>query len=544
VAVTVADPEPGAPHQPARTRRFPRMWLLRLAAALVSGFAYYLSFAPRPLWWLAPLAFAGFALVLRGRSFRGGFGYGFAFGFVFFLPLLTWLLDFLGPDFGPWPWLGLSFALALYHGLAGGLITLVSRLPAGPLWGALVFIALETPRAWFPFGGFPWGRVAFSQPDGAFVPLASIGGAPLVGLAVVLTGFCLATLAARLWDARGALKPALRARRTVLAAVATVLPVVAGLALWPTIGTGAQDGERTVATVQGNAPDIGLALQGERTVLRRNTIAESERLLDAIHAGRVPKPDLVVWPESATTVTGPDPQVDQLVANFGVPALIGALYELPDRHLQNSVIAWDPATGPGPRYAKQQLVPFGEYVPARKVAQLVTPFLDQETVDMVPGDGANPAMAVAGTKVGVFICYETAFDHPGRDSVRDGAELLVVPTNNAWYGRSEMSEQQLAMSRLRAVEHGRAVVVSAVSGVSAIVAPDGSITSSTGLFTAESLVGRVPLRTQTTLSDRLGAWTEYGLLALAIAGVAGGLVLRFRTRRASAGTAAGETAAD
>jgi apolipoprotein N-acyltransferase len=542
VAVTVADPEPGAQHQPVRTRRFPRAWLLRLAAALVSGFAYYLSFAPRPLWWLAPLAFAGFALVLRGRRFRGGFGYGFAFGVVFFMPLLTWLLDFLGPDFGPWPWLGLSCALALYHGLAGGLITWVSRLPAGPLWAALVPIALETPRTWFPFGGFPWGRVAFSQPDGAFLPLASIGGAPLVGLAVVLTGFCLAALAGRLWDARGALRPALRARRTAFAALATVLPAVAGLALWPAIGTGAQDGELTVATVQGNAPDIGLALQGERAVLRRNTIAESERLLAAVQAGKVPKPDLVVWPESATTVTGPDPQVDQLVANFGVPALIGALYALPDGHLQNSVISWDPHTGPGVRYAKQQLVPFGEYVPARKVAQLVTPFLDQETVDMVPGDGSNPAMAVAGTKVGVFICYETAFDHPGRDAVGAGAEVLVVPTNNAWYGRSEMSEQQLAMSRLRAVEHGRAVVVSAVSGVSAIVAPDGTVTSSTGLFTADSLVGRVPLRTQTTLSDQLGAWTEYGLLALAIAGVAGGLVLRFRTRRTSAGTAAGEAA--
>ncbi|MGW4522115.1 apolipoprotein N-acyltransferase [Amycolatopsis sp. NPDC004378] len=543
MAVTVADPEPGVPHHPARTRRFPRAWLLRLAAALVSGFAYYLSFAPRPLWWLAPLAFAGFALVLRGRRrFRGAFGYGFAFGFVFFLPLLTWLLDFLGPDFGPWPWLALSFALALYYGLAGGLMTLVSRLPGGPLWSALVFIALETPRAWFPFGGFPWGRVAFSQPEGAFLPLASIGGAPLVGLAVVLSGFCLAALAGRLWDGRKVLTAALRTRPVVFAAVGTVVPVVAGLALWPTIGTDAQDGERTVATVQGNAPDIGLALQGERDLLRRNTIAESERLLADIRAGKVAKPDLVLWPESATTVTGPDPQVDRLVANFGVPALIGAIYELPDRHLQNSVIAWDPATGPGQRYAKQQLVPFGEYVPARKVAELVTPFLDNETVDMVPGDGANQAMAVAGTKVGVFVCYEAAFDYPARDAARDGAELLVVPTNNAWYGDSEMSVQQLAMSRLRAVEHGRAVVVSAVSGVSAIVAPDGSVTSSTGLFTADSLVGRVPLRTQTTLSDRLGAWTEYGLLALAIAGVAGGLVLRFRTRRVSAGTAAGETA--
>jgi apolipoprotein N-acyltransferase len=537
VAVTVADPEPGVPHEPRTRRPFPRAWLLRLAAAAASGYVYYLSFAPRPLWWLAPLAFAGLGLVLRGRSFRGAFGYGFAFGFPFFLPLLTWLQAFLGPDFGPWPWLGLSFALALYYGLGGALFTVVSRLPLAPMWGALAFIALETPRAWFPFGGFPWGRVAFSQPEGAFLPLASVGGAPLVGFAVVFTGFCLAALIARLRSGKAALKE----RATVLAAVFTVLPIVAGLALWPTIGTNAQDGELTVATVQGNAPDIGLALEGRRDVLRTNHLAESERLLADIRDGKVAKPDLLVWPETATPLDGDDLGIDQMVSSFGVPAIIGALVRLPDGHAQNSALVWDPRTGPGQRYAKQQLVPFGEYVPARDLARLVTPFVDT-TGDMTPGDGANAALSVAGTKVGVFICYETAFDYPAREATAAGGELLVVPTNNAWYGPGEMSYQQLAMSRLRAVEHGRAVVVSATSGVSAIVAPDGSITSSTGLFTAGSLVGRVPLRTQTTLSDLLGAWTEYGLLALAIAGVAGGAVLRFRTRRASAGTTAGEAA--
>ena len=105
----------------------------------------------------------------------------------------------------------------------------------------------------------------------------------------------------------------------------------------------------------------------------------------------------------------------------------------------------------------------------------------------------------------------------------------------------EMSYQQLAMSRLRAVEHGRAAVVSATSGVSAIVRPDGTIARSTELFTAASLVGRVPLRRQTTLSDQLGALTEYGLVGLAMAGVLAGFVLRSplwtrRTRRDGAGT--------
>ncbi|WP_410579418.1 apolipoprotein N-acyltransferase [Amycolatopsis sp. lyj-108] len=529
MSTTVTDPDP----ETAPRKRFSRAWLVRFLVAAASGFTLYLSFAPRPLWWLAPLAFTGFALVVHGRRFRGAFGYAFVFGVAFFLPLLTWLLDFLGPGFGPWPWLGLAMALSVYLGFGGAFATVVWRLPLGPLWAALVIIALETPRTWFPFGGFPWGRVAFSQPEGAFVSLASIGGAPLVGLAVVLTGFGLAALCLRL--------KGVDPRRSLMATSALILvPVVAGLAVWPTIGTEAQDGELTVATVQGNAPDIGLALEGRRDELRNNHLAESARLLEKLKATNT-KLDLLVWPETAMAMRSGDAGVDQMVRDYGTQAIIGALVRLPDGSAQNSALVWDPATGPGQRYAKQQLVPFGEYVPARELAELVTPFVDS-VANMTPGDGANAALSVAGTKVGVFICYETAFDYPARESVADGAELLVVPTNNAWYGPGEMSYQQLAMSRLRAVEHGRAVIVSATSGVSAIVAPDGSITASTSLFTADSLVGRVPLRQQTTLSDRLGVTTEYGLLALAIAGVTGGYVLRFRTRRASAAKATREAA--
>ncbi|WP_158889435.1 apolipoprotein N-acyltransferase [Amycolatopsis anabasis] len=521
-----AKAEPAAPVEepgkPQAIRRPWRPWLIRLLAAGASGFVLYLSFAPRPLWWLAPLAFTGLGLVLHRRRFWGGFGYAFVFGLAFFLPLLTWILDFLGAGFGPWPWLGLSGALAVYFGLGGGLITWVARLPFAPLWMALVFIGLETPRAWFPLGGFPWGRIGFSQPEGAYVPLASIGGAPLVGLAVTLSGFGLA-----------ALLPRLRRRtwRPLIApALAAVVPVVAGLALWPAIGTDAQDGSLTVAAVQGNAPDTGLGMFVEGADLRKTHIAESERLIADIRAGRVPKPDLVVWPETATDVRGADPRLDQLVADYGAPALIGALYELPDGQYENALVAWDPVTGQGERYAKQQLVPFGEYVPARELAELVTPFV--RSVDArVPGTGDPAALNIAGTKVGAMICYEAAYDYPARDAVRAGAELLTAPTNNAWYGRSEMSYQQLAMSRLRAVEHGRAVVVSATSGVSAIVQPDGSISASTSLFTAASLVERVPLRQTTTLSDRLGAWTEYGLVGAALAGVLAGLVVRSRTRR-------------
>jgi apolipoprotein N-acyltransferase len=234
--------------------------------------------------------------------------------------------------------------------------------------------------------------------------------------------------------------------------------------------------------------------------------------------GRVPQPDLVVWPETATGLSGQeDPVLDKLVRDLGSPTLIGARYQAPGGQPVNGVWAWDPVTGRGDHYTKQELVPFGEYIPLRSLARRLTPFADT-TTDLRPGTIPG-VLDIADTRVGVAICYEVAYDYVSREAVADGARLLVVPTNNAWYGPGEMSYQQLAMSRLRAVELGRSVVVSATSGVSAIVRPDGSLIASTRLYTSDTLFATVPLRDTTTVAQRLGAWPgrlliSAGLLAL------------------------------
>ncbi|MCJ7827161.1 MAG: hypothetical protein MUP36_02840 [Demequinaceae bacterium] len=132
--------------------------------------------------------------------------------------------------------------------------------------------------------------------------------------------------------------------------------------------------------------------------------------------------------------------------------------------------------------------------------------------------------------VGVVICFEVSYDGLVRDTVTGGAEILIVQTNNANFGLTPESVQQLAMTRFRAVETGRAAVQASTVGVSAVVAPDGSVVSQTRLFTADYLVGEVPLRTSITPAVRIGGYLEWMFLfaPLIAAGVAGALGLRGR----------------
>jgi len=451
----------------------------RYGAAVLAGLALAASFPPRTLWWLAVPAFAVLWVALTGAGARRAAGLGLVFGLAFFLPHLWWIQHFLGREFGPAPWLVLSALMALFISAVFALFPLVARLPAAPVWVASLFVLQETLRGLGPSNGFPWGRVAFGQVDGPFGRLAAVGGAPLVTFAVVVMGFGLAA-----W------LPRLREWRRGWA----LLPIVAALVL--TVPVDAQNGTRTVGVVQGNAPDIGLGLLNARDTLRANHLRKTAELEAQIRGGAVPKPDLVVWPESATGTRKQDQVLDRAVNDLGVPVLVGAL-----RDNQNAVIAWHPGTGAGESYAKQELVPFAEHIPFRPLARLFTPFADQPDLDA----GTKPGVLdVAGTRVGVGICYEVAYDYVLRESAAQGAQLLVVPTNNAWYGRGEMTYQQLSMARLRAIEHGRAVVVAAISGVSAVVRPDGSVVRSTGMFTEDLLVDTVPLRSELTIATRWG----------------------------------------
>ncbi|MFF5427753.1 MULTISPECIES: apolipoprotein N-acyltransferase [unclassified Streptomyces] len=544
---SAADSSPSAPVSRWRG-------LLRPGAALLSGLLLYLSFPPRTLWWLALPAFALLGWTLRGRRLRAGFGLGQLAGLGFLLPLLVWT----GEEVGPVPWLALAAVEALFVAAAGLGVAAVSRLPWWPVFAAGVWVLAEAARARVPFGGFPWGKIAFGQADGLFLPLAAVGGTPVLGFAVALCGFGLYETA-RLLHARrkptapggdgpapGGAPDAPSATRSrtgargplAAAALAVLLPVTGAVAALPLVDDSAEDGTATVAAVQGNVPRLGLDFNAQRRAVLDNHAARTHELAQAVREGRKPRPDFVLWPENSSDIdpyANPDAAavIDGAARAIGAPTVVGAVVAPETGKLRNTLIQWDPRRGPVATYDKRHVQPFGEYIPMRSFVRIFNSDVDRVRRDFGPGNQVG-VFDLAGTRVGLATCYEAAFDWAVRDTVTHGAQLITVPSNNATFGRSEMTYQQLAMSRVRAVEHSRSVVVPVTSGVSAVIRPDGEIVGRTAMFTPDVLVEKVPLRSSRTPATRLGTLPEALLAAVAAAGLGWATARGLRARRGRA----------
>ncbi|MFD8812193.1 apolipoprotein N-acyltransferase [Streptomyces sp. NPDC059627] len=295
-------------------------------------------------------------------------------------------------------------------------------------------------------------------------------------------------------------------------------------------------GSVTVALIQGNVPRAGLDFASQRQAVLDYHVKETLKLAADVKAGKAAKPDFVLWPENSSDV---DPfsdadaaaVIDEAAKAMGVPISVGGVVER-DGKLLNEQILWDPVKGPTSTYDKRQIQPFGEYLPLRGLVGAV----NKDWTSMVRQDfsrGTKPGVFdIDGTKVGLATCYEAAFDWDVRDTVTHGAEMISVPSNNATFDRSEMTYQQLAMSRIRAVEHSRTVTVPVTSGVSAIIMPDGKITQKTGMFVPAYLVQKVPLRTSETPATRLGILPEIALVLVAAGGVGWAIGAGLRGRRA------------
>ena len=497
-------------------------WPWRLLLALVSGVLLACAFPPIGASILAPIAVALLVLATYRTTGPWGLLLGFVQGVVCFGILLRWMA-LVGTD----AWILLSIECAAWIGLAGFGQALVTRLRWWPLWIACIWVLEEALRDRIPWGGFTWGRLAFAQTATTLTPWAAIAGAPAVTFLTALAGAVLAFIVITMAVRRR------EWRRWAAVGVGGLLVLgLSGLLIpRPTDGQDAEGPPSTVAAViQGGVPNTGITATDDRQQVLDNHVAATLALAQAAQDGAVEAPELVIWPENSVDfAVFDDPGVEVALTAAAravdAPLLVGSVIDAPGdpTMIANVGVVWDPETGPGDYYVKRHPVPFGEFIPLRSLIAPLVGRLDRLPRDMI--SGSEPGVLQIGpARSAVVICFEVSYDEVVRDAVVEGGRVIVVQTNNATYAGLGQPEQQVAMARLRAVEHARAVLVAATTGVSVVISPDGSVVSEIPEGSTGHLVSTVPLRDSLTIADRVGPAPEWllaviGLVAMVYAGV-------------------------
>lgn len=536
-----------APAEPAPPPAAPRRlrWWLALPFAMLGGLGLDAA-TPWLAWW--PAALVGAALILVAlwqQRARAGLGLGAAAGAAFWLPNIHWLTLYLGPV----PWLGLAGVMIAWFALLGLAVAVatrgIARLPI-PAWARVAAQAVAAAGLWvlreqlqstWPYGGFAWGRLAHTQADGPLGSLVSWTG--FSGLSGLVALACAIPVAVAMERAGRPVRA--RALGTGVAAAA-VAAALALLALVPPAPL-ERSGTLRVAAVQGNSQS-GIFDDRENGDVIRDHIEATEQLLDRLEA-RGERVDVIVWPENSAEFALPDQvyrsaAVRRLSERAGAPIVVGTILQERDGTYTNSTLVYDADGDTGLRYDKRRPVPFAEYMPNRAFFHALAP----ELVDLVQLEyaaGTRPAaLRIDGASgpfsAGIAICFDIVFDDHAVAMMNDGAQVIFAQTNNADFGRTDESAQQLQIARLRAIETGRALVNISTVGTSAIVLPDGRDEARLTPFTRDAMVADVPLVEGETPALRFGAaiaavWMILGA-AGAGAGIAG-IVLRRRSARRS-----------
>ena len=467
-------------------------WLL----ALLCGIACSLAFDPVTVPYAMVVGVAGLVLVARRLSDarkRIVLATGGIFGLAFMGPLIWWM-----NAVSHGAYVGLVLAETVFFAVVMLALRAACRLPWWPVWGAAVWVLGESARGSIPFSGFPWGRLAHTAIDTPFAPYARLLGMPGTTAVLFVAAAMLVVLATA---------PTWRARVVPVAVIAAL----AGIgALLPT-GVASPSGTRQVALVQGDVPGVFLTWQrGEIFDLH---VKETRRLVARIQQGEEPQPDAVLWPENATDIdpfhdTRGRTGIESLASDLEAPILVGGIFDGPTVDTAyNAGIVWD-ADGPGERYVKRKVVPYGEYVPFRSALGGFVPRFDRDIPrDMLPGDKTG-ALRIGDFTVGDTICWDIAYDGIVRETVKDGAQMLVVQTSNASFTDTSQPAQQWNISRLRGIETGRWVLVPSTNGISGIADASGRQVARAPLQEPATLSADVPLATGSTPALRIGGWLE------------------------------------
>lgn len=344
----------------------------------------------------------------------------------------------------------------------------------------LIFLIMEQVQNLFPFGGFGWLRLAYSQADAPYKQLAAIGGASALS-AIVLS---IALVIFSILNSRINLLPLLP---LALLLVPIHLESV---------------GSIRALIVQGNVPQLGLDFNSRATQVFFNHVDESKKAL-AIDKNV----DFILWPENAVDV---DPftnlKVRESLNSFEQPLIIGAVIR-DNGNLLNTSILWQ--LDKQEIYVKQHLTPFGEYIPLRAIASKVSPLVDS-VEDFSPGHNSK-IFTINAAKIAPIICFELIDDAIVQQAARN-SELLVVQTNSATFGQSAENAQQLAITRIRAIEYGRNMLSVSTTGVSAFINYQGKVDMETAPYQAAHLFVEAPLMRGQTPRDKAGDWALIGTL--------------------------------
>ena len=436
-----------------------------MVTIIVSAVLASSAFEPIGIWFLAIIGFALFFRKLKGSN--NPISNGLVFGFVLNAIVLYWS----GKYVGALPWLLLALLQATFYLPIGWIYSKTQSI----WWSAITLLVMEELRARIPFGGFGWTRVAFSQVESPILPIVSMGGVLALSAITILISIFLVNL---------------RPRNLIF-----ILAIFLASNFLPSNPEGS--GSIRLLAIQGNTPEVGLNFNS-----RAKAVFDLHR--DATREFSQGKYDAIVWPENAIDIDPrlyPDVAADitSLTKDLDTPLIAGVVQQN-NGSPENASILYSREGIRQSAYVKRGLTPFGEYIPFRKIAEFLSPQA-KRVVDFIPGD-RRVAHEINGKKIGAVICYEIILDNLVRDMVRH-SDALVVQTNSATFANTPESAQQLAITRIRAVEHSRDILSVSTVGISAFIDNNGRVIKKTSENEKSFLLGDLKLSSHLTLINRL-----------------------------------------
>lgn len=528
-----------------------RLILLTLSAFLAGGLAYF-AFAPYSHTYCMVLSIALFDLIIffhlrwsgtahLGFLYGGSTLYGIVWGLGLYLPLYSWISEFVKTV----PWLALSLLMSLFMGAIGLTIALVAHACRQRSKAVVIFsipilwTGIEILRMRFPFGGFSWGSPAYSQTSSALGSASLWGSTSAVTFVTVL---CATVLASAVWfvlDFKLVARTSPTYLQSLLAGVLVLSQIIAGSWVYekhvdrdaPAVGN------VTAAYIQGNVVAEGIEFNAIRMQVLRNHVDTTKQLAEAVSQGLMPQPDVVVWPENSADIDPlADPTAHALITEaaqaINAPILVGAVLGRQSQDAElNTVLLWDTSGYQNKRHVKHHIQPFGEYLPLRPLIEKLSPYAAWAG-NFKPGNGSG-VIDVQKTKVGIATCYEVIFNDSLQKAVNNGAEWLTVPANNATFGYTNQTYQQLEIAQFRARELHRWIVAAATSGVSGFIAPTGQVFDKTNLYTDAFAVRKISLYNYSTIASMASKYIDIAFAAATILIFAASLarVLNHRRRR-------------